>query len=420
MFSTDTSVEQKNKAVRITRFRTLMATGTGFIPIPILDAAGILTIQIWMIRDLARVYGIPFKKHIAKSLIGALVGNISSAGVIKFIPGLGGLLGGGAVAVSGGAATYALGKIFTQHFDQGGTLLTFDPIKSRDYFKELYDQGKNVPAGLENEQGNWQSAHVQLQASAGSLQKAHEDLTQAIASLKREIESSNRLNTVSVSMAQPKKRRWLRRIFLVLLLLLASFGAWRYVPRNFIAKSASLVSSALGDITGSMPHFSSPAVGDSTKTDVGGVEKNTESPAIAQPNPGAAAFGFASGTSEALLADSLSNPASTYPQIIPLQAVLFEEGSSALTPDAMRQVSNIARLLKKYPAFDLTISGCGDQSGDQTTNEQAGRLRAQAVENLLKKRGISGLRMRSTFVLKTTAPEEKRGVALEIDNHSRR
>ncbi|MFK7983173.1 MAG: hypothetical protein AB8G86_24550, partial [Saprospiraceae bacterium] len=40
------------------------------------------------------------------------------------------------------AATYALGKVFTQHFDQGGTLLTFDPVESRKYFQDAFEEGK--------------------------------------------------------------------------------------------------------------------------------------------------------------------------------------------------------------------------------------------------------------------------------------
>jgi outer membrane protein OmpA-like peptidoglycan-associated protein/uncharacterized protein (DUF697 family) len=410
MTLTDTSIDQKKKAVKITRFRSLLATGTGLIPIPVVDAAGILTIQLWMIRDLARVYGIPFKKHIAKSLIGTLVGNISSVGIIKFIPGLGGLLGGGAVAVSGGAATYALGKIFTQHFDQGGTLLTFDPIKSREYFKELYGQGKADHTALQ-QQGSWQDAHLQLQASAVSLQKAHEELSQAIAALKGELNAGGRLNGEVTSAEPPKKRRWLRRIFRVSLLLLLAAGAWWYVPRNFVPKSAAMVSAAMGDITDAIGTAAPLSSGDATGTDTTSAKKS-----LAQPNTDAVAFGFAAGTSEALMADWLSNPASTYPQAFPLEAVLFDEGSFVLSPEATRQVSNIARLLKKYPAFDLTITGSADQNGDRTTNEQAGRLRAQAVENMLKKRGISGLRLRSAFVEKNHPEGEKRGVELEINN----
>jgi len=51
-------------------------------------------------------------------------------------------LGGVAVSLAGATATYALGRVFTQHFDQGGTLLDFDPISSREYFEKEYERGR--------------------------------------------------------------------------------------------------------------------------------------------------------------------------------------------------------------------------------------------------------------------------------------
>jgi len=33
-----------------------------------------------------------------------------------------------------GAATYAIGKVFVRHFASGGTFLTFNPEKVKDYY----------------------------------------------------------------------------------------------------------------------------------------------------------------------------------------------------------------------------------------------------------------------------------------------
>ncbi len=39
------------------------------------------------------------------------------------------------------ASTYAVGKIFVQHFESGGTVLSFNPDKVRDYYEaELKQQ----------------------------------------------------------------------------------------------------------------------------------------------------------------------------------------------------------------------------------------------------------------------------------------
>ena len=50
------SVEQKEKARKIIKQKTLLATSLSFIPIPILDTFGITSIQICMIQDIAEVY----------------------------------------------------------------------------------------------------------------------------------------------------------------------------------------------------------------------------------------------------------------------------------------------------------------------------------------------------------------------------
>jgi hypothetical protein len=45
------------------------------------------------------------------------------------------------MALLGGASTYAVGRVFIQHFESGGTLLTFDPAKVRDYYTHQLDTG---------------------------------------------------------------------------------------------------------------------------------------------------------------------------------------------------------------------------------------------------------------------------------------
>jgi hypothetical protein len=44
------------------------------------------------------------------------------------------------------AFTYAVGKVFQQHFASGGTFLTFDPEKVKGYFASQYNKvrGKKV------------------------------------------------------------------------------------------------------------------------------------------------------------------------------------------------------------------------------------------------------------------------------------
>ncbi|MEZ5671856.1 MAG: hypothetical protein R3E08_05540 [Thiotrichaceae bacterium] len=48
----------------------------------------------------------------------------------------------------GGAATYAIDKVFVQHFESGGTFLDFDPEAVREHFAAEFAKGKDVAASL--------------------------------------------------------------------------------------------------------------------------------------------------------------------------------------------------------------------------------------------------------------------------------
>jgi len=56
--------------------------------------------------------------------------------------------------VVSGAFTYAIGKVFIQHFASGETFLTFDPEKVRDYYTEMFEEGKKVAAEISKERND--------------------------------------------------------------------------------------------------------------------------------------------------------------------------------------------------------------------------------------------------------------------------
>lgn len=131
-----------DEATKLIRRKTLYAAGAGLLPFPVIDAALLLGIQLTMIRSISNLYRVEFKENLVKSIIGSLVGTVGTTGVIKAIPGLGTILGGLTTATAGAAATYALGRVFAQHFDQGGTLLNFDPEKTRHFFEKEFEAGR--------------------------------------------------------------------------------------------------------------------------------------------------------------------------------------------------------------------------------------------------------------------------------------
>lgn len=139
----------------IIRNHMVWSMGAGFIPVPIADFFAVTAIQLDMIRQLSRIYNVDFKetsgKAIITSLSGASVARMGSR-AIKFIPGIGSILGGVTLAILSGASTYALGEVFKTHFETGGTFLDFDVARLKRMYDEKFEKGKEVAEELKNQQ----------------------------------------------------------------------------------------------------------------------------------------------------------------------------------------------------------------------------------------------------------------------------
>ena len=141
----------------IIRNHMIWSMGAGFIPVPLVDLVAVSAIQLDMIRQLAKLYEIDFKQTEGKAVISALTGTgIARLGAraVKFIPGVGSILGGVTLAVLSGASSYALGEVFKRHFETGGTFLDFDPGRLKKYYDEKFEKGKEVAKEIQNEQKN--------------------------------------------------------------------------------------------------------------------------------------------------------------------------------------------------------------------------------------------------------------------------
>lgn len=144
-------------ASSIIKNHMIWSMGAGFIPVPIADLFAVSAIQLDMIRQLCKVYDIDFKQTEGKAMITALTGSGLArlgARAVKFIPGVGSILGGVTMAALSGASTYALGEVFKKHFETGGTFLDFDPERLRKYYSEKFEKGKEVAEELRKKQEN--------------------------------------------------------------------------------------------------------------------------------------------------------------------------------------------------------------------------------------------------------------------------
>ncbi|MBF0201287.1 MAG: DUF697 domain-containing protein [Desulfamplus sp.] len=145
-----TPKERLSKADHIVKNRMIASVGAGLIPFPIIDLAALTGIQMDTVRALAKLYDVKFTKNLGKTAISSLTGALFPVATgpwvnsaAKTIPVVGQLMGTISMPVIAGASTYALGKVFIQHFESGGTFLSFDPEKVRNYFKEEFEKGKD-------------------------------------------------------------------------------------------------------------------------------------------------------------------------------------------------------------------------------------------------------------------------------------
>lgn len=151
--------ERKAQAKKIIRNYMLASLVPAAVPVPLLDLALITSIQLKMLHSLSKLYGVKFTKDIGKESIGSLIGGAFPtsftpvmASLVQMIPVVGQAAGAITMVTLSGAATYAVGKVFVQHFESGGTFLTFNPDKVRDHFAAEMEEGKLVAKEMKKEQ----------------------------------------------------------------------------------------------------------------------------------------------------------------------------------------------------------------------------------------------------------------------------
>lgn len=148
-------IDKLAESKSIIKNRVIASVGVGLVPIPLVDMLALSGIQLEMVAKLAKLYDVPFRENIGKSIIASLLGGAVPIGLtpgvfslLKAVPIIGMTAGAMTVSVLGGASTYAIGKVFVQHFEAGGNLLNFDPVAMKEYFAQLYEEGKKVATAV--------------------------------------------------------------------------------------------------------------------------------------------------------------------------------------------------------------------------------------------------------------------------------
>ena len=148
--------EQEQKALKTVKNYMWWTMGAGLVPVPILDLVAVSGAQLKMLAELSKIYDVPFEKNRGKAIVGSLVGFVLphslSYGIVfsllKAAPLVGSVAGGSSMVLLSGASAWALGKVFIQHFESGGTFLDFDPERVREYFKAQFEEGRNIATSM--------------------------------------------------------------------------------------------------------------------------------------------------------------------------------------------------------------------------------------------------------------------------------
>jgi uncharacterized protein (DUF697 family) len=129
----------------------------GAIPIPVIDFITITGIQLDMIKQLSKVFSLDYDSNKGKSIASSIIGSSiarASASAVKSIPGIGTILGITTQVVFSGASTYALGKVFENHYQNDGNLFDINIEKMKDLYKDFFEKGKKIVEDLKNKTTN--------------------------------------------------------------------------------------------------------------------------------------------------------------------------------------------------------------------------------------------------------------------------
>jgi uncharacterized protein (DUF697 family) len=151
--------EREEQALATVKNYMWWAGGAGLIPVPLVDWAAVSGVQLKMLASISEIYGVPYRDNTGKAVVASLGGFIVPhalafgwlGSLIKGIPVVGVLAGAPVMGLFSAASAWALGKVFIQHFESGGTFLNFDPEKVKTYYQEQFAVGQKMATDVGSE-----------------------------------------------------------------------------------------------------------------------------------------------------------------------------------------------------------------------------------------------------------------------------
>jgi uncharacterized protein (DUF697 family) len=147
--ATATNAVDQRRVEAIIRHSAYGATALGIVPIQGVDFVGVTAIQLNLVRQLSKLYGVPFKEGLARKLIAAVVGGAVPAvlaspvsSVLRKIPLIGLPLCVATSPALNGWSTYAVGQMFAKHFMRGGSFEKINAATMKRDFTQAYSNAR--------------------------------------------------------------------------------------------------------------------------------------------------------------------------------------------------------------------------------------------------------------------------------------
>lgn len=142
--------QRKLEVDKIIRKKVYAAMGVGVVIIPVINFASVMGIQLKLVKDLCEYYGVEFKKNVVKKIITSVItSGVSVLGshvletAVIGVPVVGLPIAVGSKVITGGLTTYAVGMMFVNHFEKGGTLAGDNWDHMKESFKNAMAKSRN-------------------------------------------------------------------------------------------------------------------------------------------------------------------------------------------------------------------------------------------------------------------------------------
>ena len=111
-----------------------LSAGAALIPVGGTDVLVLAGVHVALIKRLCEHYDVAFSEHgarnvliaVAGSIVPGTIGSILGRKVLGILPWTGAVFGWALMSAGSAAFSYAIGRLFIEHFEKGGTLLSFD------------------------------------------------------------------------------------------------------------------------------------------------------------------------------------------------------------------------------------------------------------------------------------------------------